>query len=109
VIYHYPVGVIHASDSLNPLQEAKASTERINNVTSNGETESQKYTGLSFETNADRREQELIRLGETKQKLIDLGYMADEADDIIEEELGAGGAEESNIEEESQKCIRFFS
>jgi hypothetical protein len=41
--------------SLNPLQEAKAATERIANYSSNGEVESQHATGLSFEQNADRQ------------------------------------------------------
>jgi capsid protein len=48
--------------SLNPLQEAKASTERIANFTSNREIESQMTTGMSFDDNADRQEGERERV-----------------------------------------------
>jgi capsid protein len=41
--------------SLNPLQEAKAATERIANVSSNRDRESQNASGNSFEHNANRQ------------------------------------------------------
>jgi capsid protein len=50
--------------SLNPLQEAKASTERIKNYTSTIENEAQRNAGMSFDDNADRQERERLRVAE---------------------------------------------
>lgn len=56
--------------SLNPLQEAKASTERINNLTSNRERESQLASGVSFEHNANRQSVENQQIVEDQADLV---------------------------------------
>lgn len=48
--------------SLNPLQEARGATQRVDAGFSNRELESQQLTGTSAEENAERLEQENIRL-----------------------------------------------
>lgn len=52
---------------LNPLQEEKATTERIKNFTSTRESESQKSTGTSFENNMERQLYEMRHMKALKQ------------------------------------------
>jgi capsid protein len=47
--------------SLNPLQEEKAASERVNNTRSSNEREIQLSSGMSFDIVADRREYEVER------------------------------------------------
>jgi len=66
--------------SLNPYQEAKASSERIANKSSNRETESQITSGTSFEVNADRQLREARQIIE-----IDQLYALSEIDPVADE------------------------
>jgi capsid protein len=66
--------------SLNPLQEAKAASERISNYTSNRELESQMATGLSFEQNADRQTVEQTTIYD-----IDQLFAASDIDPAVDE------------------------
>lgn len=57
--------------SLNPLQEEKAVTERVNNDRSYIDREAQLNSGISFDAIANRREYERERLSKMEQILVD--------------------------------------
>lgn len=67
--------------SLNPYQEEKAASERVNNWRSSNEREAQLSTGTSFDVIADRRESELKRISDIETMLAESG--------ISEEDLAA--------------------
>lgn len=59
--------------SMNPLQEAKAATEKLKNATSNGEYEAQQLTGTSYEENVERRKSENKKLADANKPLTQEG------------------------------------
>jgi capsid protein len=56
--------------SLNPLNEAKAAIDRVDNGFSNREYESQKMTGTTFENNIDRLESQNKKLADANKSLV---------------------------------------
>lgn len=74
--------------SIDPLKDAKADTERLNQCATTGERVAQKYNGSDFEENARRRraEVELIPLTPEQRIAMEKNEAADAEDDMDEED-----------------------